>query len=235
MSKEYINQLMDQGRASADLIHKHNLKDPFLYPFLPTMVIDGFYEDPTLVRDYALDLEYYKGNRGSWPGLRSNYIQNLDAGLYELLYKKLMKELTPYGFTKFDELQSSFQLIDKTYGEGWVHDDDPHFTIAGLIYLNPDAPVGAGTTLYCNQTDFNGEVYGEIFMNDVLVANDQEREQYTKYRKEQRMHFSPTTTIESVFNRCIIFDPRTWHSANTFFGNEKDDTRLTQVFFARAI
>ena len=235
MSKEYINQLMDQGRASADLIHKHNLKDPFLYPFLPTMVIDGFYEDATLVRDYALELEYYKGNRGSWPGLRSNYIQNLDTGLYELLYKKLMKELTPYGFTKFDELQSSFQLIDKTYGEGWVHDDDPHFTIAGLIYLNPDAPVGAGTTLYCNQTDFNGEVYGEIFMNDVLVANDQEREQYTKYRKEQRMHFSPTTTIESVFNRCIIFDPRTWHSANTFFGNEKDDTRLTQVFFARAI
>jgi hypothetical protein len=235
MSKEYINQLMDQGRASADLIHKHNLKDPFLYPFLPTMVIDGFYEDPTLVRDYALELEYYKGNRGSWPGLRSNYIQNLDTGLYDLLYKKLMKELTPYGFTKFDELQSSFQLIDKTYGEGWVHDDDPHFTIAGLIYLNLDAPVGAGTTLYCNQTDFNGEVYGEIFMNDVLVANDQEREQYTKYRKEQRMHFSPTTTIESVFNRCIIFDPRTWHSANTFFGNEKNDTRLTQVFFARAI
>lgn len=235
MSKEYINQLMDQGRESADLIHKHNLKDPFLYPFLPTMVIDGFYQDPTLVRDYALELEYYKGNRGSWPGLRSNYIQNLDAGLYDLLYKKLMKELTPYGFTKFDELQSSFQLIDKTYGEGWVHDDDPHFTIAGLIYLNLDAPVGAGTTLYCNQTDFNGEVYGEIFMNDVLVANDQEREQYTKYRKEQRMHFMPTTTIESVFNRCIIFDPRTWHSANTFFGNEKDNTRLTQVFFARAI
>ncbi len=235
MSKEYINQLMDQGRASADLIHKHNLKDPFLYPFLPTMVIDGFYEDPTLVRDYALELEYYKGNRGSWPGLRSNYIQNLDAGLYDLLYKKLMKELTPYGFTKFDELQSSFQLIDKTYGEGWVHDDDPHFTIAGLIYLNLDAPVGAGTTLYCNQTDFNGEVYGEIFMNDVLVATDQEREQYTKYRKEQRMHFTPTTTIESVFNRCIIFDPRTWHSANTFFGIEKNDTRLTQVFFARAI
>jgi hypothetical protein len=235
MSKEYINQLMDQGRASADLIHKHNLKDPFLYPFLPTIVIDGFYEDPTLVRDYALELEYYKGNRGSWPGLRSDYIQNLDAGLYDLLYKKLMKELTPYGFTKFDELQSSFQLIDKTYGEGWVHDDDPHFTIAGLIYLNPDAPVGAGTTLYCNQTDFNGEVYGEIFMNDVLVASDQEREQYTKYRKEQRMHFTPTTTIESVFNRCIIFDPRTWHSANTFFGIEKHDTRLTQVFFARAI
>jgi hypothetical protein len=57
------------------------------------MVIDGFYEDPTLVRDYALELEYYKGNRGSWPGLRSDYIQNLDAGLYDLLYKKLMKEL----------------------------------------------------------------------------------------------------------------------------------------------
>jgi hypothetical protein len=72
-------------------------------------------------------------------------------------------------------------------------------------------------------------------MNDVLLANNEEREKHKKYRKEQREHFTPTTIIEHVFNRCIIFDPRTWHSADTFFGKNKNDTRLTQVFFARAI
>lgn len=235
MNKDYINSLLKMDERSRDLIMSKNLKDPFLYPYLPTIVIDNFYENPELWREFALDLEFYKGNRGSWPGVRSDFLQNLDSELFRLLSSKLMHVLNDYGYCEFLELQTTFQLIDETYGEGWVHDDDPHFTVAGLIYLNLEAPVGAGTTLYSNQTDFNGEVYSEIFMNDVLVATDEEREKHAKYRKDQRAHFTPTTTIESVFNRCIIFDPRTWHSANTFFGKEKSDTRLTQVFFARAI
>lgn len=235
MNKDYINELLSMDKRSGELIKNKNLKDPFLYPYLPTIVLDNFYENPELWREFALDLEFYKGNRGSWPGLRSDFLQNLDVGLFNLLSFKLMSVLNQYGYTQFLELQTTFQLIDETYGEGWVHDDDPHFTVAGLVYLNPDAPEGSGTTLYSNQADFNGEVYSEIFMNDVLISTDKERESHTKYRKEQRAHFTPTTTIESVFNRCIIFDPRTWHSANTFFGKEKNDTRLTQIFFARAI
>ncbi len=235
MTKDYINELLQMDERSHQLIQSKRLKDPFLYPYLPTIVIDNFYENPELWRDFALDLEFYKGNRGSWPGLRSDFLHNLDKKLFELFSSKLMYVLNQYGYSQFLELQTTFQLIDETYGEGWVHDDDPHFTIAGLVYLNSDAPVGSGTTLYSNQSDFNGEVYSEIFMNDVLVASDEEREKHAKYRKEQRAHFTPTTTIENVFNRCIIFDPRTWHSADTFFGKEKQDTRLTQVFFASAV
>lgn len=235
MDKNYINELLKMDERSHAMMAALNLKDPFVYPYLPTMVIDNFYENPELWRDYALELEFYKGNRGSWPGVRSDFLQNLDHELFSLLSNKLLYLLKPYGYTKFLELQTTFQLIDETYGEGWVHDDDPHFSVAGLIYLNPQAPLGSGTTLYSNQTDFNSKLYSEIFMNDVLVATNEEREKHTKYRKEQRAHFTPTTTIESVFNRCIIFDPRTWHSADTFFGNDKSNTRLTQVFFARAV
>lgn len=235
MNNDYIQELLQMDKQSHQNIQSNQLKDPFLYPYLPTIVTDNFYENPELWREFALDLEFYKGNRGSWPGVRSDFLQNLDSKLFDLFSSKLMYILNQYGYTQFLELQTTFQLIDETYGEGWVHDDDPHFTVAGLVYLNVDAPVGAGTTLYSNQSDFNGEVYSEIFMNDVLVASDEEREKHTKYRQEQRAHFTPTTTIESVFNRCIIFDPRTWHSANKFFGKEKQDTRLTQVFFARAI
>lgn len=235
MDNNYVNELLSMDEHSHNMIKSQNLKDPFLYPYLPTMVVDNFYENPELWRDYALELEFYKGNRGSWPGVRSDFLQNLNQELFLLLSKKLLYLLQPYGYTQFLELQTTFQLIDETYGEGWVHDDDPHFTVAGLIYLNPQAPIGSGTTLYSHQTDFNGKLYSEIFMNDVLIATDEEREKHAKYRKEQRGHFTPTTTIESVFNRCIIFDPRTWHSADTFFGREKTNTRLTQVFFARAV
>lgn len=235
MNKDYINSLLKMDERSRDLIMSKNLKDPFLYPYLPTIVIDNFYENPDLWREFALDLDFYKGNRGSWPGLRSDFLHNLNPNLFDLVSKKLMYTLHQYGYTNFLELQTTFQLIEESYGEGWVHDDDPHFTVAGLIYLNEDAPIGSGTTLYSSQSDFNGELYSEIFMNDVLLANNEEREKHKKYRKEQREHFTPTTIIEHVFNRCIIFDPRTWHSADTFFGKNKNDTRLTQVFFARAI
>jgi hypothetical protein len=231
----YIDSLINMDKNSHDLIQSKNLKDAFLYPYLPTMIIDNFYENPELWRDFALDLEFFKGNRGSWPGLRSEFLNKLDPELFNLVYLKIMHFLKPYGYTKFLELQTTFQLIDESYGQGWVHDDDPHFTVAGLIYLNPTAPVGTGTTLYSNQTDFNGEIYSKIFMDDVLVATEKQREQYSKYREDQRNHFKPVTTIENVFNRCIIFDPRTWHSADNFFGSDKQNTRLTQVFFARAV
>lgn len=233
-NSDYINSLIRMDQNTADLIKSKNLKDEFHYPYLPTMIIDNFYEDPILWRDFALDLEFFKGNRGSWPGLRSEFLHKIDNNLFNLVYKKLMYFLTPYGYTEFLELQTTFQLIEESYGKGWVHDDDPHFTVAGLIYLSQDAPVGSGTTLYSHQTDFNGEVYSKIFMDDVLVATEKQREQYSKYREDQRNHFTPTTTVETVFNRCIIFDPRTWHSADNFFGDNKQNTRLTQVFFARA-
>jgi hypothetical protein len=198
------------------------------------MVFDNFYENPDLWREFALSLEFYKGDRGSWPGLRSEFLNKLNPNLFKFFSDKMMFILKDYGYTEFIELQTTFQLIDETYGRGWVHDDDPKFTVAGVIYLSPDAPEGSGTTLYSDQTDFNGEFYSEIFMKDVLVANEEERLQYDKYRTDQIAHFTRTTEIGHVYNRCIIFDPRTWHSADNFFGKDKQDTRLTQVFFIHA-
>jgi len=234
-NQDYINSLIQQDQSSKEYIQDHELKNRFLNPFLPTMVFDNFYEDPDLWRSYALSQEFYKGNRGSWPGVRSEYLHKLDRPLFDLFSAKIMMILKDYGFTQFHELQTTFQLIDETYGRGWVHDDDPKFTVAGVIYLSPDAPEGSGTTLYSDQTDFNGDLYTEIFMNDVLVADADERAKAAKYREEQIAHFTPTTEIGHVYNRCIMFDPRTWHSADQFFGTDKDNTRLTQVFFIRAV
>lgn len=234
MSKQYIDHLLQMDKSSAQYIKDNDLKNRFLNPFLPTMVFDNFYENPDLWREFALSLDFYKGDRGSWPGLRSEFLNKLNPNLFKFFSDKMMFILKDYGYTEFIELQTTFQLIDETYGRGWVHDDDPKFTVAGVIYLSPNAPEGSGTTLYSDQTDFNGELYSEIFMKDVLVANEEERLQYDKYRTDQIAHFTRTTEIGHVYNRCIIFDPRTWHSADNFFGKDKQDTRLTQVFFIHA-
>lgn len=232
---EYSKSLAEQDNKSSTLIKSLDLKNRSKYPFLPTIIIDDFYEAPSIWREFAIRQKYFKGNRGSWPGLRTELLHTLNPELFNIVYKKLLNVMKDYGFTEFLELQVAFQSIDESYGKGWVHDDDPKLNIAGLIYLNKEAPKGSGTTLYDDQTDFNGDTYTKIFMEDVLESSPEQRELHSKYRDDQISHFTPNLTIESKFNRCIIFDPRNWHSAGNFFGKDANDSRLTQVFFMRAI
>jgi hypothetical protein len=96
--------------------------------------------------------------------------------------------------------------------------------------MSPTAPPESGTTLYEDNMDFNGELYTKIFMEDVF-SSEEERSKFVKYREQQRSHFTPTIQIGNLYNRCIIFDTRNWHSADNFFGKDKEDTRLTNVFF----
>lgn len=235
MDNHFINRFINErNQDSADFIKTNDLKNRFLYPYLPTIVVDNFYEDPDLWREFALDQEFFKGDRGNWPGLRTELLHKLDRNLFEVTMKKLLFILKDYGITEVRELQTGFQSIDETYGRGWVHDDDPSFQVAGVIYLNKDAPVGSGTTIYEDSTDFNGDLYTKVFAEDVVLASPAERENYAKYREEQIAHFKKSIVVENVFNRLIMFDSRVWHSADHFFGTTKENARLTQVFFIKA-
>ena len=219
--------------SSSEFYRSHDLKNKFLYPYMPTIVIDNFYEDPNLWRNFALDQEFFKGDRGNWPGLRTELLHNVNYDLFQVVGKKLLFILKDYGITKVSELQTGFQLIDETYGRGWVHDDDPTFQCAGVIYLSKDAPLGSGTTIYEDSVDFDSDRYSKMFETDVNNASPEEREVYSKYRAEQVSKFKKSITVENVYNRLILFDSRCWHSADNFFGTTKDDTRLTQVFFIK--
>jgi hypothetical protein len=198
-------------------------------PHIPTTVIDNFFETPSLWRDFALAQEYYKGERGTWPGIRTSMLSELSSELYEILEIRLLEHLPM--FTGLSKVESTFQLIDETWGKGWVHDDNPEHDVAGIIYLNKDAPLNTGTTMYEGAADINGEHYSKLFQEDVLSTDPEVRKGYVKYRDEQRAFFKPAINVDCVWNRCVMFDPRTWHSADNFFGTTKDDTRLTLVFF----
>lgn len=233
MSQEYINQLIQKNQTSAAAINSGDLKNRFLYPFFPTTVIDNFYEDPDMLRSWVLEQEFFKGNRGSWPGVRTKLLHDLNPELFDFVLKKLNFILRQCGYQEIVELQTGFQLVDETYGRGWVHDDDPKLHLAGVVYLNKDAGPGCGTTIYKDAPDFNGKEYTDMFMHDVITATPEERATLAKYREDQVANFEPTIKIESVFNRCVIFDSRCWHSADKFFGVEKEDCRLNQVFFIK--
>ncbi|CAB4125862.1 hypothetical protein UFOVP181_376 [uncultured Caudovirales phage] len=234
MNNLFLNKFINtKNLSSSEFIQSSDLKNKFIYPYLPTIVVDNFYEDPILWREFALGQEFFKGNRGNWPGLRTELLHNLNYDLFQITLKKILFVLKDYGITKVSELQTGFQLIDDSYGRGWVHDDDPTFQYAGVIYLSKDAPIGTGTTIYEDSVDFNGDQYNKMFETDVNNASPEEREIYAKYRAEQVASFKKSIVVENVFNRLVLFDSRCWHSADNFFGTTKDDTRLTQVFFIK--
>ena len=40
-----------------------------------------------------------------------------------------------------------------------------------------------------------------------------------------------TDTIHNIWNRCVVFRGRLWHSADDYFGWDLESNRLTQTFF----
>ena len=199
-------------------------------PLHPTIIVDDFFELPQLVRAYALSLDYYKGDRGSWPGLRSPMIEELDIELFRTVENKLLQ--ISGLFQHFTHSDMTFQIIAENFGSGWVHDDNESHDLAGIIYLNDIVVQGSGTVIYNQQGDVNMQKYTDIFHEDVC-GDDPDK--FKNHRLEQRSHFKPTVTAESRFNRCVMFDPRQWHSAETFFGKDKNDARMTLVFFCNGV
>lgn len=202
---------------------------------IPIITIDDFFETPTLVRDFALKQEFFKGDRGNWPGLRTKFIDELDNKFFHTFAAKLMSFL-PKQYTTFTNLEAGFQLIDESYGSGWVHDDDIKYNVAGLVYLNPETiRQGCGTTYYDYSMDVNGETYAKMFRDEVNADDPEERDKYRKYREEHRNKWVPNVVVENRFNRCNIFNSKVWHSANNFFGTTRETSRLTLVFFGHAV
>ena len=199
---------------------------------IPYITIDNFFETPTLVRDFALRQEYFKGDRGNWPGIRTEMIDILDHQLFHVMASKLMSYL-PKQYTSFTNLESTFQIIDGSWGSGWVHDDDAKYNVAGLIYLTPDPPRYSGTSFYDFQMDTNGEDYTKMFEEE--MNDSDKRNAHEKYRMDHRSKWTENIVVENRFNRCNIFNSKCWHAANNFFGNSMVTNRLTLVFFGEAV
>jgi hypothetical protein len=210
---------------------------------IPTIIIDKFFETPSLVRQYALGLDFYKGDRGNWPGTRTDFIDKLNPELFEVVAKNLIKYLK--GYTGFSELQISFQLVTKIHEKGWIHTDDTKFNVGAVIFLNPDSPVDSGFSVfdmqnyagdgYWNQHSKLKEEYFSKFQKQVKSEDPEEIKKYVEYRDLHNSSYTENISIQNRFNRALIFSSSQCHSAQNFFGDGKDDARLTLVCFGRAV
>ena len=173
-------------------------------------IVDDFYEDPMLVRQFALqleyneDLRYYKGKR-----TKSYKTPQMKQRFEEILGRKI---------TVWDEhaMNGVFQYC--TPEDALVYHWDNQ-TWAGMIYLTPGAPYQSGTSLFAHKTTgarCEGDPGSDLAFNGGFY---------------DRSKFDLVDTAGNVFNRLVLFDAKCIHAANEYFGQTKENSRLFHLFF----
>ena len=200
---------------------------------IPASIYDNFFEYPDAVRKYALSVEYSK-HPGAVPGKRSEKISELNPELFNYFQMKIINLL--YGAGDYDVgIDAYFQWVPEHYEEGWVHADNAggvnEPTIAGVIYLTPDAPLNAGTSVYQKTiaTDLVTTSHGikTTFYQDEPI----DMSEYRLTRDLHNARYDKTIDVANVYNRMFIYNTIQLHRENKFFGTTIENSRLTLVFF----
>lgn len=140
------------------------------------IVIDNFLPYPNVVRSWALQQRYYScdemtdlyNKKTEWPGVRTVTINELDVDYANIVLGRTAQLAQHhFGLPQNISIRSSFQLTRETDGNSWIHQDHD-VDVAFIIYLTPEAPHSAGTTLYSQPpheiVDRIGNVYNRLIM-----------------------------------------------------------------------
>ena len=219
---------------SANSANSHLKVHPMdLYPSVT--IIDNFYENPDEIRQFALQQKFtycheLKNIDYVFPGCRTKDLFEIDATLYEKVCKKLV---SVFHNTKQDAMRwaisTSFQVVEAKFERGVLHQDG-NTIFAGVIYLTPNAPLNAGTSLFKPNSSFNEESY-----QAALKQSETNFKSNQPVSTEFHSMFDETVRVNNVYNTLILFNAQTYHAANEFFGDSLATGRLAQVFFINKI
>lgn len=217
---------MDDHVIMIEESNKKNRTD-ILIPRKPNcglIVIDNFYNNALETRAYILQQNF--SVRGNYPGQRTISYAN------QYLKDIIQKYIEPFGgkITEFPMPNSDNSNSDKIYNgsfqyttsrdRSWVHVDGFN-NWAGVLYLTPNAPLSSGTAFYQFHDGTMCEADTEIFNNKREI--DSCSQDLTKWKIVDK--------VGNVFNRLILFNSKRYHMSMDYFGTDKEDSRLIQVFF----
>lgn len=172
-----------------------------------TIIVDNFLENPDLVRSSALSLDFYR--TGSFPGSRTDRADYE----YEAYIKSKIESILQTHILNWKQDSFCFQLCLND-DETWLHYDETEW--AGILYLTPTAPAGAGTALYRHIPTgiYQGPAELEVKDNNWEII----------------------TAIGNVYNRLVLYRGNMYHrSLISGFGDSKETGRLTQTFFFNTV
>jgi hypothetical protein len=183
-----------------------------------TIIIDDFYKNPDDVRAFALAQDF--NSHGNYPGQRTTSFlaENVKNSIQDII-RPYGGEVTWWG----DDSTGSFQYTLAS-DRSWIHSDDTT-DWAGVLYLTPDAPLSAGTGLFKHKEtglrQWRNSEHPEDVVNSAPV--NIESQDMTKWEMVDR--------IGNVYNRLVIYRGDLFHVSLDYFGQNKEDGRLFQVFF----
>ncbi len=90
---------------------------------------------------------------------------------------------------------------------------------AGMIYLSPNAPIVSGTRMH--RSKINGTRHRDEPDCDTAFQGD----------FYDSTKFDITDSAANIYNRLLIMDAGSFHSAGPYFGNTMESGRLTHLFF----
>ena len=157
-------------------------------------------------QEYYEDLTTYKGNRS-----KQQYVV---PGTKEAFEKIIGKKIT--NWHDIYPMCGRFQYCTAEDDLVYHHDNQ---TLAGMIYLTPDAPYSSGTSLFAHKTT------GVRNIDEAGNENPFDGGFY------DRTKFELVDTAGNVFNRLVLFDAKCIHSANEYFGTDLTNSRLFHLFF----
>lgn len=203
----------------------------------PITIVDNFYEDPDSVRDFALGLDYYSpkeqdNSEGIYPGKRTKELGPKYPGFFYYSVNKLLSVFHDFKHQEISwDISNKFQLIDSTFNSDWIHSDDG-CVFAAVVYLTPDAPLSAGTSIYRKNNKFDPVLYKKL---NEQKFNFYKHDDVQDSRESVNSMFEETVSVSNVYNRLIVYEANQFHGGKDFFGSTPEDSRLTQVFFIKEI
>lgn len=183
-----------------------------------SLIIDGFYNNVDEVREFALNQEF--AVRGNYPGMRTlPFINESIKQTIQNLIMPFAGNITYWG----DDYTGAFQYTTSR-DRSWIHSD---YTTnwAAVVYLTPDAPVTSGTGLFRLKENSlrNWDNTKHTPEENKNAIHNKYSQDYTKWDLVDR--------FGNIYNRMVLYRGDIFHVSMDYFGQDKYDGRLFQVFF----
>jgi hypothetical protein len=199
----------------------------------PTIIVDNFFDEPEKIIETSKKFVFRQNLLGKWPGERTDDISSLNYDMFNWITYKIIRLIYPMNHAqiKWNASQYFQKINGNIYQEGgWVHSDTPA-ELTAIIYLSKHK--NCGTSIFDKKTFFNGALYTEKKHNSYLTKNSKEN---LKYLIKNNNNFEKTITINSKFNRLLIFDANQFHAADSFKDkNYEDEDRSTLITFFHSL
>lgn len=193
-------------------------------------VVDNFYPNPDAVRRKALSLTYTEPEH--LVGWRTRAYQ--PRGIKERIEEKFGVRI-PYWESDLDAIHACNGVFFTSYAKGHrsetvgIHYDDPLRWVMFLIYLTPNAPYDAGTSLWQHRA--TGLTSPPSPSEAKRLGSTVEKLMATLERDSRiRSRWIEIDRIGNVYNRAVMFPGGFYHSASRHFGSGFEDGRIYQSF-----